>query len=282
MALDSSWTLDPPVIVGVVAAGSIYGRRWLRVRRSVGARGASQVGARGASIWRAASFAGGLAAIVAALVSPIDALGDQLFVMHMSQHMLLLDIAPILLIGGLTRVLLRPVTRRVQWIERNAGVLAHPVFAIALYGAAIWIWHVPALYDAALRHSLVHAFEHLCFFSAGLLFWWHLLSPIPSRARLTGLPAVGYVIVTKLLVGALGMTITFSPSVLYTHYAHLPAYWGMSPLTDQNVGGALMTVEQESVLGIMLMAMFIRVLGESEHAEQRVERYELPSELPGA
>jgi cytochrome c oxidase assembly factor CtaG len=246
----------------------IYGLRWRAVRRE-----GTLAAARGAGTWRLISFGAGLACIVAALISPIDALGDQLFVMHMTQHMLLLDLAPIFLTLGLTRVLMRPITRRVQWLERSAGPLAHPVFAVALYCATIWIWHVPALYDAALRHPVLHAVEHLCFVAAGLLFWWHLLSPILSRSRLTGLPAVGYVVGTKLLVGALGMIITFAPHIIYTYYAHQPSHWGMSPIADQNVSGAIMTVEQESVLGIMLMTMFIRMLSESDRAEDRVERF---------
>ena len=105
--------------------------------------------------------------------------------MHMVQHILLLDVVPILLIVSLTKVILRPATRRLQRLERSAGPLAHPAVAVVLYVAVMWGWHVPALYDAALRHPFVHALEHTFFMTAGLLYWWHLLSPIRSRARLT-------------------------------------------------------------------------------------------------
>ena len=208
-----------------------------------------------------------------ALVSPVDKLGEQLFFMHMTQHIVLLDLAPILCILGLNRILLRPVTRRIHVIEQRAGFLAHPVFAVLLYAATIWTWHVPALYDAALRHPLVHVFEHLTFLSAGLLFWWHLLSPIRSRYRLAGLKAVGYVAATKLLVGALGMAITFSPDLLYHWYAHAGVIWGMSPLNAQQAGGALMTVEQETILGVVLITLFVKALGEEDRRQARAERY---------
>ena len=80
--------------------------------------------------------------------------------MHMVQHILLLDIVPILLIVSLTKVILRPATRRLQRLERSAGPLAHPAFAVVLYVGVMWGWHIPALYDAALRHPFVHALEH--------------------------------------------------------------------------------------------------------------------------
>ena len=265
LAVSYAWTFDPGPIVAVALAGAVYVARWLRVRR--------EDGPRGAGAWRLVSFLSGLALILVALVSPVDALGDQLFFMHMTQHIVLLDLAPILCILGLTRVLLRPTTRRIHRIERAAGFLAHPVFAIMLYAATIWIWHIPALYDAALRHPLVHVLEHLMFLSAGLLFWWHLLSPIRSRFRLGGLGPVVYVAATKLLVGALGMVITFSPDLLYDWYARLGEIWGMTPLAAQQAGGALMTVEQEAILGIVLITMFVRALGEEDRRDARSERY---------
>ena len=150
--------------------------------------------------------------LLAALVSPIDRLGEQAFSMHMTQHILLLDVAPILFIASLTKVILRPATRRLQRLEHAAGVLAHPVAAVVLYVGVMWAWHVPALYDAALEHPLVHAFEHTCFMAAGLLYWWHLLSPIRSRYRLSGMGPIVYMLSTKMLVGILCIAITFAPA----------------------------------------------------------------------
>jgi putative membrane protein len=261
------WTLEPSVLIGVTALALLYVMGW---RRGRGSGSSHQPG-----FGRLALFAAGLATIIAALVSPIDALGDQLLLMHMVQHVLLLDIAPILLILGLNKVLLRPVTRRVHAVERRAGWLAHPAFAVLAYAGFMWAWHVPALYDAALRNSTVHAFEHLCFSVAGTLYWWHLLSPIRNRHRLSGLGPVAYMVATKLLVGALGIVLAFAPASFYPFYEHHPHYWGLSPSEDQSLAGLLMALEQSIVMGIALVAVFVKMLGESEREAQRAERYEV-------
>jgi cytochrome c oxidase assembly factor CtaG len=185
----------------------------------------------------------------------------------------LLDIAPILLILGLTKVLLRPVTRRVQAIERRAGFLAHPAFAVIAYAGVLWLWHIPAMYDRAQGNGLIHVLEHTCFFAAGALYWWHVLSPIRNRRRLGGLGPVAYMFTGKIGLGLLGVLLTFSPSVLYTFYEHLPRYWGLTPLEDQSIGGATMALEQAIVMGIAMVWLFVRALGESEREEERAERY---------
>ncbi|MDX6666722.1 MAG: hypothetical protein QOK04_102 [Solirubrobacteraceae bacterium] len=265
MSAHYSWTFDPVVLIALIGALALYLRRWRRAR--------AEAGAQAASGWRLLSFLTGLAAMFVALVSPVDRLGDDLFVMHMTQHLLIVDAAAILLILGLTKVLLRPVTRRIQGVERAVGPLAHPVAAVILYVGGMWIWHVPAFYDGALRHAAVHVLEHLTFASIGLLYWWHLLSPIRSRHRLGGLGPVAYMGTTKVMLGLLGIVLTFSPSVLYDFYAHGHRYWGLSALSDQAVGGALMAIEQALVMGAALAFLFIRMLGESEREEQRAERY---------
>lgn len=265
MAVDYSWSWDPGILVLLATVTSIYVRRWRRVR--------AQEGSRSASGWRLVSFLGGIAMVVIALISPVDVLGSQIFAMHMAQHLLLADLASILIILGFTKVILRPATRRLQQIERAAGPLAHPAFGAIAYVAAMGIWHIPTLYDAALAHSGVHALEHICFAGAGFLYWWHLLSPIRSRMRLGGLGPVLYMISTKLAVGMLGIVITFAPSVLYSFYDHPGRVWGMTPLDDQGVAGMVMALEQSLVMGIALVSIFIRMLGESEREEQRLERY---------
>jgi cytochrome c oxidase assembly factor CtaG len=226
-----------------------------------------------ASPGRLASFLGGILLAAAALLSPIDRLGEQLFVMHMLQHVILLDLATILMLLGLTRKILRPATRRLMRVEERAGVLAHPVFAICAYVAVMWVWHVPAMYDAALNHPYVHVLEHLTFAAAGALYWWHLLSPIRSRRRLGGMGPVVYMVATKLFVGLLGVALAFSPDPLYDVYERQGGYWGMSPADDQAVGGLVMALEQSIIMGVALVFLFVRALSESEREEQRAERY---------
>jgi len=265
VAADASWTFDPGAVALIGLAAAVYVPRWRRVRRTHGARGAP--------VGRLLAFAGGVTALIVALVSPIDRLGEQLFVMHMAQHILLLDIVPILFIVSLTKVIMRPATRRLNRLERAAGPLAHPAFAVFLYVAVMWGWHVPAMYDAALQHSTIHAIEHTCFMTAGLLYWWHVLSPIRTRTHMRGLAPVGYMLSTKLLVGILGIAITFAPDALYDFYKHQAPVWGLDPTEDQALAGGLMALEQSIVMGIALVWLFVRALAESEAEEQRAERY---------
>jgi putative membrane protein len=269
MSPDLSWTLSPGVLLGAGAAGALYTRRWVAVRRE------SPRGAAEAPVWRLCCFAGSLLLALAALVSPVDALADQLLFMHMVQHVLLLDAVPILAILGFTKVTLRPVTRAVRELEQRAGALAHPAFAVVLYVAVIWAWHVPAAYDLAVRHAGVHVLEHVTFVIAGSLYWWHLLSPIRARMRLHGMGPIAYMASTKLFVGALGMGLAFAPSALYPYYVHLARVWGISAGVDQSIAGLIMAVEQSLVMGVALVVLFVRALAESEREQQRRERYGL-------
>jgi cytochrome c oxidase assembly factor CtaG len=264
-AADTSWTFEPGAILLLAVLTWAYTARWRAVAR--------QPGARRVSPWRATAFGAAMVVIAAALISPVDALADQLFALHMVQHVLLLDVAPVLLMLSLTKGLLRPATRRLQRLERAAGPLAHPAFAVVAYVAVMWIWHVPKLYDAALEHPAVHVLEHVCFLSVGILYWWHLLSPIRSRISTGPFGPVVYMLVTKLFVGLLGIGITFAPDPLYAFYEQGPRIWGLSALGDQAVAGAIMAIEQSVVMGIALTYLFVRALGESERDEERAERY---------
>jgi cytochrome c oxidase assembly factor CtaG len=260
-----AWNLDPLLVLGLGAWVAVYVIRWRHAR--------AEAGARGASAWRLVSFLAGMALLAVALLSPVDTLGDRLLVMHMTQHLILLDLAPIFLILGLTKVILRPVTRRVQRIEDALGPLAHPATAVVLYAGGTIAWHTAPLYDAALATPFVHAIEHLTFLSIGLLFWWHLLAPIRMRHRLSGLGPIVYLIATKLVIGLLGIVITFSPDVLYDHYRHVPRMWGLTALDDQSIAGLIMAIEDSILMIIALFAVFTRMLTEAEQEDQRAERY---------
>jgi cytochrome c oxidase assembly factor CtaG len=272
-AADTSFSWAPGPIAIVVALTVLYVVRWRRVRASGSTRGAG--------VGRLALWLGGVLCIAVALISPIDTLADQVFAMHMVQHLLLLDLAPILLICGLTKVLLRPVARTVLDLERALGPIAHPLFAICFYVGIMWLWHVPALYDAALEHSAVHVLEHVFFLSAGLLYWWHLLSPVRGR-HFGGLAPVGYMLSTKLAVGLLGIFLTFAPSSIYSFYEQRPQVWGLNPGDDQALAGAIMAIEQSIVMGVALAYLFVRALTESEREQQRRERLEDAAEAAAA
>jgi putative membrane protein len=213
--------------------------------------------------------------VLVAVASPLDGLGeDYLFSAHMAQHVLLGDIAPLLLLLGLSRVILRPATRRLERLERALGPLAHPATGILAWLALIYLWHVPALYDAALGSPALHVLEHGSFFLAGVAVWWPLIQPVPMRRRLTGLWTFAYIGAAKAGLAALGLYLIWSDVVAYAYYETVPRIWGLSPIEDQNVGGAIMMVEQSTVLVIVFFALFVGMLRQSEEEELRRERLE--------
>ena len=261
------WLPDPAVLAPLALLVFVYVRRFRAARREAGGRGAGPL--------QAIAFAAGVLALLAALASPIDGLGeDYLFSAHMLQHVLLGDIAPLLLLLSLSRVIMRPATRRLAAIERAIGPFAHPLTGLTAWLALMYLWHIPALYDAALEHPVVHLLEHASFFTAGVAVWWPLVQPVPMRRPLTGLWPIGYIGAAKFGLAALGLYLTWSGTAIYTYYEHVPRIWGLSPIEDQNVGGAIMMVEQSLTFVIVLVAVFVRMLARSEEEERRRERLE--------
>jgi putative membrane protein len=159
-------------------------------------------------------------------------------------------------------------------VERRLGALASPVAFIVLWLALVYVWHIPALYVAAVDHAPLHALEHVTFFTAGVLVWWPLIQPVPMRRRLTGMAPIVYIFSAKLGLAALGIYLTWSSGLVYDHYGTVPRIWGLDPVEDQNVGGAMMMVEQSVVLVIVLVVLFARMLRQSEEEERRRERLE--------
>jgi cytochrome c oxidase assembly factor CtaG len=262
-----AWTFDPGPLALMALGAWVYVRRYRAARREAGGRGAEW--------WHAACFALAMLVLIVALVSPVDYLGEHyLFSMHMVQHVLIGDIAPLLLLLSLSRVIMRPATRRLTSVERRLGALASPVAFIALWFLLLYLWHIPALYNAALNHTLLHALEHACFFTAGVLVWWPLIQPVPMRRRLTGLSTFAYIGSAKIGLAALGLFLTWSSTVAYSYYLHVPEVWGLTHIQDQNVGGAIMMVEQSLVLVVVFAVLFVRMLAQSEEDERRRERLE--------
>jgi putative membrane protein len=259
------WFADPAVLAPILLMVGIYVRRFREARR--------ETGGRGAEAWRAIAFAGAVLALLGAIVTPVEGLGeDYLFSAHMLQHVLLGDIAPLLLLLSLSRVILRPVTRRLMRVERALGPLASPPVAIVVWLGTMYLWHVPALYDAAAEHALLHALEHLSFFAAGIALWWPLVQPVPMRRGLTGLQPLGYIAAAKGGLAALGLVLAWSSTAHYPWYEDAPRIWGLSAVEDQNVAGVIMMVEQSMTLVLVMVWVFVRMLNRSEQEELRRER----------
>jgi cytochrome c oxidase assembly factor CtaG len=261
------WLADPAVLAPLALLAGVYVWRFAGARREAGGRGAGAL--------QAAAFAGAMVALLAALVSPIDGLGeDYLFSAHMVQHVLLGDIAPLLLLLALSRVIMRPLTRRLTRVERALGPLASPATCLALWLLLMYLWHIPALYDGAAQHPLVHLLEHASFFAAGLALWWPLIQPVPMRRSLTGLQPIAYIGAAKAGLAALGLYLAWSSSALYPYYETTPRIWGLTPVEDQNIGGVVMMVEQSFTLVLVLVVLFMRALVQSEEEQRRRERLE--------
>jgi cytochrome c oxidase assembly factor CtaG len=259
------------VLAPLALLAGIYVWRFREARREAGGRGAGAL--------QAVAFTGAMLALLAAFVSPLDDLGEQyLFSAHMVQHVLLGDIAPLLLLLSLSRVIMRPATRRLAAVERALGPFASPWIGLVLWLGLMYLWHIPALYDLAVEHPLVHLLEHVSFFTAGVALWWPLVEPVPMRRRLTGMQPLAYIASAKAGLAALGLVLTWSATAIYPYYERTPRIWGLSPVEDQNVGGVIMMVEQSLTLVLVMVALFVRMLVRSEVEERRRERLEEQAE----
>ena len=264
---DIHWSFAPSALLPLLAYVAIYAWRFRAAR--------AEAGGRGAGPRQAIAFGAAVLVMAVAVASPLDELGERyLFAAHMTQHILLGDLAPLLVLLSLSRVIMRPVTRRFMRVEQALGRFAHPVTGLMVWFGLVYFWHIPALYIAAIEHPAVHALEHASFFTAGVAVWWPLVQPVPMRRRLTGLWAFAYIGTAKAGLAALGLFLTWSSTVAYSYYETVPRIWGISPITDQNAGGAIMMVEQSTVLATAFMILFVKMLVQSEEDERRRERLE--------
>ena len=238
-----TWTFEPWVLALLAASLMLYAAG---LRRLWGQAGAGR-GIRGA---HAAAFGAGWLAVALALVSPLDGLGARLFSAHMVQHELLMAVAaPLLVIGRPLAVwtwALPPPARRLagRWtrqpvLARAWATLTDPMVAWALHGVVLWGWHVPAMFEWALRSDGMHTLQHSSFLLSALLFWW---SPLAGASRVGRGASMFYLFSTMVHTGALGALLTFSPTVWYPSYGDTAASLGVDPVEDQQLGGLVMWV----------------------------------------
>jgi putative membrane protein len=246
--------LAPAVVVGVM---------YLLRARTLATRGAP------VPAWRQWCWYGGLALMVATLISPLAHLSEELFYAHMVEHLLLADLGALLLVLGLTGPLLQPVLSApgLRWLR----VFAHPVVAITAWAANFYVWHLPALYQGAVEHDAVHALQHILFVSFGIGMWMALLGPLPKPAWFGNAAKIGYIIAVRLIQSVLANALLWSSGVLYPRYAAGEAYWGISPANDQSAAGAIMMVEGSIVTILLFCWLFLRAARESEEKQALVE-----------
>jgi len=251
------WTFQA-ALVYVAAAGLLYimgGRRW-RKREPL----------------RAGAFVAGLVTIVVALDGPIDKYADQLFWVHMLQHVLLLTVAPPLILLGrpwprmwraLPLQVRTTVGRSIALARWSAPLraLARPVPAWVLFNVTFVGWHIPAAYNATLTNYTIHQVEHAMFFFTGLLFWARVVDPGPLRPRLQWPARVAYVVGAMVVGWVLAITLVLVPQPIYAHYASLTQRpGGISAITDQQLAGGVMWVLGSISYGIAMLVGFYRWL----------------------
>lgn len=268
-----SWNLSPTLLLGFLAGGGLYIRGVRAVWRSSGA---------GAPVTRrqAGFFLGGLLALAVALISPVDALGEEALSWHMIQHLILtLVAAPLLALGNpltgyLWAVPKPPLQQAARWWNRRRGLkralsmVLHPLTIWAVHAGALWIWHAPSFYEAALGDDLVHNLQHISFLITALLFWWTVL-PVNSPGHYAGYgPAILLLFTTALQGGLLGALLTFSKMVWYPYYLESHLLTGITPLEDQIIAGLLMWIPPGIIYLAATLALLARLLGSGEKDEE--------------
>ena len=219
--LPTAWTrrrfsargrFDPLQVVPTVIVAVLYFRR----TQTLAARGPA------VSRWKQASFWTGIALVVFALDSPVDALGEEhFFFIHMLQHVVLGDLAPLCFMAGLSGPILQPVLK-LPGVER-LRILAHPLVALPVWALNLYIWHIPFLYDGALHHDAVHALEHFMFFTCGCLIWEPVVETLPAPAWFGTGVKIGYIFVVRLIETVLGNVFIWTNAMFYTVYRTRPS-----------------------------------------------------------
>jgi putative membrane protein len=260
-SIAGNWNFEPLQLAPTLVASLLY----LRRSRTLARRGTPVVA------WRRWIFWTGIALVVVALNSPLDEIGERdLFFIHMTQHVILGDLAPLCFVAGLTGPMLRPLLA-IRLVDR-LRILTHPFVALPLWAVDLYAWHVPYLYEAALHHSAIHALEHTMFFTCGGLMWAPVVETLPAPLWFgTGIK-IAYIAVVRMAMTILGNVFIWSSTVYYPWYIHARPKWGISALHDQNFGGVVMMGEGGAVTLAALAWLFLRMASEGELRQRLIEQ----------
>jgi cytochrome c oxidase assembly factor CtaG len=261
--MTSSWVGPATAVVGLAAGGSIYTAGWRRYRRRLPGRFATS---------HLAAFLGGLASLWLAIASPLDEAAEASLSAHMVQHILLLTVAPALLLLGdpllplvrglpdaWRRSLVAPLLRR-RSLRAAAHALVHPLAALLLSSIIFWGWHLPTVYQLALRVPAIHLVEHASFLAGGLLFWYPVVLPWPGRPRWPSGAMIPYLLAADVQNTVLAAVLTFSDRVLYPSYQFHSQATEAAALADQALAGVIMWVPMSLVYLVPAAWLTIRLL----------------------
>ncbi len=274
-ALANDWTWPPFVLIPLLLTAALYGLGTIRMLR--------RTTHRTSFVWPILSFALGWISLVIALDSPLHELGEQLFWVHMTQHEILMLIsAPLLLLGRPMIAFLwalSPAGRetaaslgRSRTFKRAWAFVSAPLSAWLVSALALWIWHIPWLFDQTLRSDWVHAAQHTTFLVTALAFWWPVVNRVPALGYGGG---VVYVFTTILHTSVLGALLTFAPRAWYSSYVMTAPAWHLSALEDQQIGGLIMWIPAGTLLLIVALALLVKWMNESQTRWQYTRMAEL-------
>lgn len=264
LAHGPAWNTEPWIVVCIAAPALAYA---LGMARLIAASRNST-----AAVSNATCFTAGMAALVAALMSPLDTLGSELFSAHMLQHeLLMLAAAPLLVLGRPLAIWVWAVKPGIRnkaarvvhspSLARPWAALTQPLIAWTLHALVLWGWHLPVLFEAAGANEGLHALQHVSFLLSALLFWQIVL--VPRARKLAPVGVLLYLFTTMLHTGALGALLTFASSVWYSSYATSAPHWGLSGLEDQQLGGLIMWIPGGAVYLVIAVVIAARWLSDS-------------------
>jgi putative membrane protein len=269
-----AWEFDPFVTTGLIAASAVYWWAWRKVRASNGPQPPT---------WYAWVYAAGIFTLAFSLLGPLETYNASLFSLHMTQHLVIMQIStPLLLLGRPAHLILRALPP--QKTKRTIGfafgkskvryaiiAITGPIIAFLLFSVNLGLWHLPIFYDAAVQNDWIHHLQHLLFAGFALIYWWIIIDPIPRHHRLPEGWAIGSIFLSMMIGSGIGAILTLSSTVLYPTYALATNPWGLSPLVDQQIGGLIMWVGSFLLymgVAIFLAAKFLK--RDEEQATQAV------------
>ena len=275
------WTWPPLVVIALLLTALFYG---LGIRKMLRRFGASKF-----LVLPILWFTLGWISLVIALDSPLHELGEQLFWVHMTQHeILMLVSAPLLVLGRplipFLWALSPPWRQRVTNLGRAKPFraiwtsISVPVSAWLLSAVALWVWHVPWLFDRTLSNDWIHAAQHTTFLVTALIFWWPVMNRIPSFGYGGSLI---YIFTTILHTSVLGALLTFAPRPWYSSYVITAPTWHLSALEDQQLGGLIMWIPAGTLLLIVALALLVKWMNQSQTRWQYTRLAELANPLEG-
>jgi putative membrane protein len=259
-SLLTSWTLEPLQLAPIALIAIAYAVR----ARTLARRRQPVPG------WRIALFTLGIALLVVAVASPVATVGEEeLFSFHMVQHLLIGDLAPLCLLAGLTGPLLRPILALPGAMRLR--VFANPFVALPVWTLNLVVWHLPFFYEAAVRHSGVHAVEHIAFFGAGIVLWLPVLETLPAPEWFGTGAKLAYVVGVRLVATIVGNVFIWGGAAFYDVYDTGDDYLGLSPSADQSLAGSLMMLEGSIVTIVALAWLFLRMAQEGDVRQELIE-----------